>query len=165
MYYLELHKLVVEDATLQLTERNPIKPMAKNEMFHMGKMSHYQTFTPLEPGIYRYVYKISPLNTGNHVEITFLFTPPHPQKKRKTYLHSVNLKSLFCLFHIFSSPCTKCRWAFRMAHQMASVVRRPSTFYSNDIFYNTTRPILMKLGRNTHCMKLYQDCSKNAIPC
>jgi hypothetical protein len=66
---------------------------------------------------------------------------------------------------LFSSPCTKCRWAFRMANQMASVVRCPSTFYSDDIFYNTTWPILMKLDRNTHCMKLYQECSKNAIPC
>jgi hypothetical protein len=73
MYYLELHKLVVEDATLQLTERNPIKPMDRFQMLHMGNIEHYHTFTPLEPGMYRYVFIISPPNTVNHIEITFLF--------------------------------------------------------------------------------------------
>ena len=53
MYDLELHKLVVEDATLKLTERDPIGPMATNETRHMGGRSHYKTFTPLEPGMYR----------------------------------------------------------------------------------------------------------------
>jgi uncharacterized protein involved in high-affinity Fe2+ transport len=73
MYYLELHKLEVKDATLELTERNPIKPMASNQTLHMGNMSHYQTFTPLEPGMYRYVLIISPPNTVNHIGIRFLF--------------------------------------------------------------------------------------------
>jgi hypothetical protein len=42
---------------------------------------------------------------------------------------------------------------------------RPHFNYTDDIFFNTTWPILMKLGSNTHCIKLYQYCSKNAIPC
>jgi hypothetical protein len=46
-----------------------------------------------------------------------------------------------------------------------SSVVRPHFKYSKDIFYDTARPMLMKLGRNTLCMKLYQDCSKNSISC
>jgi hypothetical protein len=73
MYYLELHKLVVKDATLELTELNPIKPMARNQTLHMGDVSHYQTFTPLEPGMYRYVLIILPWKLlFHHIEITFL---------------------------------------------------------------------------------------------
>ncbi|XP_060598183.1 uncharacterized protein LOC132751969 isoform X2 [Ruditapes philippinarum] len=72
MYYLELHKLVVKDATLQLTERNPIKPMARNQTLHMGNMSHYQTFTPLEPGMYSILLEVRDIANNSRIARRFV---------------------------------------------------------------------------------------------
>lgn len=53
MYYLELHKLVVKDETLKLTELDPTGPMDTANVMHMENVVHEHTFTPKEPGIYR----------------------------------------------------------------------------------------------------------------
>ncbi|XP_060563555.1 uncharacterized protein LOC132722945 [Ruditapes philippinarum] len=72
MYYLELHKLEVKDATLELTERNPIKPMARNQTLHMGNMSHYQTFTPLEPGMYSILLEVRDIANNSRIARRFV---------------------------------------------------------------------------------------------
>ncbi|XP_060598180.1 uncharacterized protein LOC132751968 isoform X3 [Ruditapes philippinarum] len=72
MYYLELHKLVVKDATLELTELNPIKPMARNQTLHMGNTSHYQTFTPLEPGMYSILLEVRDIANNSRIARRFV---------------------------------------------------------------------------------------------
>ncbi|WAQ95012.1 FGFR2-like protein, partial [Mya arenaria] len=57
MYYLELHKLETKDATQELTETNPVEPMAEGYVNHEGgrnsQVLHTFSFTPTEPGMYR----------------------------------------------------------------------------------------------------------------
>ena len=58
LYNFEVHTLVIKDATLTLTEDNPIKPMMTDFVVHVGgstsQIQHNTTFIPPEPGIYRY---------------------------------------------------------------------------------------------------------------
>ena len=58
IYYFEVHKLVAKDATFKLTEDNPIKPLMTDSVMHVGgstnQIQHNKTFTPSEPGMYRY---------------------------------------------------------------------------------------------------------------
>ncbi|XP_052799140.1 uncharacterized protein LOC128230732 [Mya arenaria] len=62
MYYLELHKLETKDATQELTETNPVEPMAEGYVNHEGgrnsQVLHTFSFTPTEPGMYSILMEV-----------------------------------------------------------------------------------------------------------
>ncbi|XP_053374459.1 uncharacterized protein LOC128547004 [Mercenaria mercenaria] len=72
MYYLELHKLVVKDATQELTERNPIGPMATAEVNHMGDVVHSHTFIPKEPGMYSCLMEVRDISNNSRITRRFV---------------------------------------------------------------------------------------------
>ena len=72
----------------------------------------------------------------------------------------------------FSSPEHKVLkvsyWGGPLSVVRASVspcVRPASTISLNIFSSSTTGPNSTKLGRDVPCMRLYQNCSKNSIPC
>ncbi|XP_053374452.1 uncharacterized protein LOC123532684 isoform X3 [Mercenaria mercenaria] len=71
MYYLELHKLVVNDATLHLTERDPVGPMDRAFVMHMGDL-HTHTFTPKEPGMYSILLEVRDISNNSRIARRFV---------------------------------------------------------------------------------------------
>ncbi|KAH3716928.1 uncharacterized protein LOC127855528 [Dreissena polymorpha] len=69
-YRLELHRLEVKDATLELTEANPTLPLLENRVDHtkntMGQNLFRTTFTPPEPGMYSIVMEVTD-NANNSI--------------------------------------------------------------------------------------------------
>ena len=90
------------------------------------------------------------------------------------FLHCTDMKKflkklLLVAGQFFSSPEHKvlrvsyCDRPLSVARRLLSIVHRLSTIPLN-IFSYTAGPILMKLGRDVPCVKLYKNCSKNLIP-
>ncbi|XP_052223457.1 uncharacterized protein LOC127839217 isoform X2 [Dreissena polymorpha] len=69
-YRLELHRLEVKDATLELTEANPTLPLLENRVNHTGNTTVQNlfstTFTPPEPGMYSIVMEVTD-NANNSI--------------------------------------------------------------------------------------------------